>query len=206
MNNKTDGISDALRAELKQELRNEMRRKKKRRTLLGLVILLLLLLIGSCGAHFLYKDYQEKEAKRIQEELDAEIGILPGMSEDEIRDRLNRKVAEGRLNISINPMPEFADGESEGNIRIENIQGNQYAFVVTIQCIGASEDPGAQDYVGATVMTTGLINPGSYVEDKKLDIDLPMGKYTCVATFTAYDSEQNEAGSVGTQILITVLQ
>ena len=204
-----ENIKRQIREELQGEMRQEQRRKKRRKWLLLLLLLLLFLL----GGFFLYRYLGERETDSIQRELNAEVGILPGMSEEEIQDRLNRNVAEGRLNISINPLPEFADGKSEGNINIENIKGNKYSFAVTITCIGASEDPGAQDHVNEVVMKTGLIDPGSYVDYKKLDVDLPKGEYTCVATFDAYRTVTDEktgaetyekAGAAGSQILITV--
>lgn len=193
---------------VQQEKDTEKKRKSG-----WLIILLLLLLLSAVGGFLASRYWEDREADRIQKEIDADVGILPGMTEDEIKDRLNRIVAEGRLNISINNAPVFTDGRSPGNIRIENIKGNKYSFAVTVTCIGASEDAGAVEYVNEVVMKTGLIDPGSYVEEKKLDVNLPKGKYTCVATFTAYKTdvdaktgkeEYAEVGSAGTQILITV--
>ncbi len=82
------------------------------------------------------------------------------MSDEEIQDRLNRKVAESRLNISMDPTPVFADGKAEGDVRIENIQGNQYGFTVTITVIGTDDSPGAGDYVDQEILKTGLIPAG----------------------------------------------
>lgn len=205
-----ESVKNELKTEIVNELRQEQKKKKKRK---WLILLLLLLLFLITGVFFVFRYRGGSEADRLQKEVDADVGILPGMSEEEIQDRLNRNVAEGRLNISINPTPEYANGKAAGNIRIENIKGNKYSFVVSVSCIGASDDAGAKDYVGQTVLTTGLIDPDSYVENKKLDVDLPKGEYTCVATFTAYKTEVNEetgqeeekaVGSAGTQILITV--
>lgn len=201
-------VYQAIQIDRQQE---EMKRKKKKRKQ-AVLLLLLLLLLGAVGG-ILYRYLGVQKNDRIQRELNSEVGILPGMSEEEVLDRLNRSVEEGRLNISINPTPEYENGMAEGNIRIENIPGNRYCFTVTVKCIGASEDPGAQDHVDEIVMQTGLIEPGSYVERKKLDVNLPKGQYTCVATFDAYelitDAESGEedykaVGAVGTQILITV--
>lgn len=131
----------------------------------------------------------------LERELTAELGLLPGMSDAEITDRLNRKVAESMLNVSINPMPFFADGKSAGNLRIENIPGNNYSFTVTI----------VRSDNGETILVTGLIDPGYFVENMKLDTVLPKGEYLCVANFKAYDPESlSEIGETGTQILITV--
>ena len=202
---------EELELRIRQEqLRKEKKRKKRKRLLL--LLLLLLLLAGGVG-FFLGTYLKNQKSDTLQRELNAAVGILPGMSEEEIQDRLNRNVAEGRLNISINPTPVYENGAAEGNIRIENIQGNKYSFAVTITCIGASEDTGAKDYVNHVVMKTGLIDPGTYVEYKKLDESLPKGKYTCVATFNAYrvvteettgEESYEPVGAAGTQILLTV--
>lgn len=203
-------LRESIRQELELELLARQRKKRKKKKILLLLLLLLLLFIGG----ILFSVYRDRGGTdRLGKELAADLGLLPGMSEEEIKDRLNRNVAEGRVNISINTAPEFKNGRSAGNIRIENIQGNKYSMAVTVTCIGASEDEGAAGHVGETVMTTGLIDPGSYVLEKKLDVDLPKGKYTCVATFDAYktvtdektgEEDYEQVGSVGTQILITV--
>ena len=98
-----------------QDQKNEQteaeKKKKKRRGLLLLLILLLLLSAGGCGAWYYF--HREPPVSGLQKELEAELGLLPGMSEDEIRDRLNRQVEEGRVNVSINTMPVFKNGRAK---------------------------------------------------------------------------------------------
>ena len=100
---------------------------------------------------------------------------------------------------------EFQDGTSAGNVRIENIQGNNFSFTVTVECIETNNEPGAAEHVGETLLTTGLITPGSYIEYKKLDKPLPKGNYVCIATFSGYNDKQEFQGNVGMQIVIRVL-
>ena len=106
-----------------------------------LVILLLLLAIGGI---FLW-NYLQKE-KEAAADRDARMGILPGMSEEDIQKRLNQTVAEGMMNVSINPSPVFKDGSSKGNLRIENIKANHYSYIVTIYLDENNKDPGGQLY------------------------------------------------------------
>lgn len=169
----------------------QVSRKKKRKwplLLLGVaVLLLLLLLLRSCGP--------AEEEFALERELAAEMGLLPGMSEEEIRDRLNRKVADSMMNVSINPTPVFPSGTEPGNLRIENIPGNSCSFTVTL----------IRSDTGDTILTTGVIDPGFYVENIPLDTPLPPGQYPCVAMFTGYDTETlKELGEAGTTLLLTV--
>lgn len=184
------------------------KKKKKRKWLLFLLILLLLILL-SCGGYWLWQYYTvEAPLAAVQKELDAEVGILPGMSEDEIIDRLNRHVAEGRFNASMNGNPVFKNGKEKGNVHIENIPGNRYAFTLSIEVtnVDASRYPDAAKYVGQTVLQTGLLEPGTYLTDKKLDVPLPKGNYDCIATFTAYTSEKDAGGEPQTEVGATAMQ
>lgn len=186
-------------------------KKKKKWWIVLLLILFMLLVIGGYQAWKYFTAEQKSIA--LQKELDAAVGILPGMTEEEIQDRLSRYVAEGRFNASMNGEPVFKNGRAKGNVNIENIPGNRYAFTVTIQVAGVNKNeyPDAAKYIGETVMTTGLLEPGSYLTEKKLDVALPKGKYSCIATFTAYQSEKDangaepkEIGATAMQLLLTV--
>lgn len=136
-----------------------------------------------------------EENEELAAEQNAELGIIPGMTDEEVQERLNQYMDKSKFNISINSVPYFPDGSSEGNLRLENVPNNHYAFTVEI----VREDNGEQIY------KSGLIDPGYYVETAKLDTDLPKGEYPCVATFTAYDPQtKKKMGTVGAQIVITV--
>lgn len=131
----------------------------------------------------------------VEREVAAELGLLPNMTREEVQDRLNRKVAESMFNVSINPVPSFPNGKSAGNVRIENIPGNSYSFTVEI----------VRNDTGKTILKTGLIDPGYFIEEMPLDVELPKGVYACVAKFVAYNSETlAQIGEAGTQVLISV--
>lgn len=204
-----DNSAEEKLKELQKKEEDLKKREKKLRRRVLLLILLLLLLIGGCSAYM----WDRKGNDGIEREIAAEVGIMPGMSPEEIQDRLNRRVAESRLNASINTEPVFENGRAKGDIRIENIPGNNYSFIVTLTVTDANENEGAKDHIGEVIMKTGLIDPNTYVYEKALDVNLPRGAYTCTATFTAYKEvekedgtkQMEEQGETGIQIIVTVL-
>lgn len=131
-----------------------------------------------------------------QRDRDAAMGQLPYKSEDEVQDTVNRIVEEGMFNISINSNPTFADGKSEGNLGIENIQGNHYLMQVSI----------VLDDTGQTVYESGLIEPGYFIEKAKLNVPLAAGNYPATAVFTAVnaDNEEDTVGTGAANILISI--
>ena len=62
----------------------------------------------------------------------ATTGILPGMTEEQIIEELNRIVEEGMFNISINTQISFPNGTAEGQAYIDNISANHYNMTVQI--------------------------------------------------------------------------
>ena len=174
--------------------KTELRKKK------GLVMLLLcsISIIGVLVSFLLQKP---KEAPKTQPEevfsdRDAELGIMPGMTQAEIQDRLNQVVAEGMMNISINPTPVFKSGEEKGNLRIENIKANHYSYVVTITL----------DDTGEEIYKSGLLSPGYYIERAALSKPLKKGKYEATARFKAFQKGNNKEpiGAAAAKILITI--
>lgn len=154
---------------------------------IAILVLLIALLLNTCGT--------KQQGNTLERELAAEMGLLPGMTEEEIQDRLNRTVAESMMNVSINPTPVFPSGTQAGNIRIENIPGNSCSFTVSV----------VRSDTGETILSTGIIDPGYYVEYVELDTPLPKGEYSCVAVFTGYDTQTLEQlGQAGTTLLLTV--
>lgn len=201
--------------QIKENMEANEKQKGKKKWLL--LLLLLLVLLMAAGGYVIYqKYYGPGTPNAVQKELSAELGIMPGMTEDEIRDRLNRKVEEGRFSVSINGLPVFKNGKSEGNVQIENIPGNRYSFTVEIvvESVDQEKYPQAAAYVGQKIMSIGLMDPGSYLLNKKLDVDLPAGEYVCLAQFTAYKPDEVNApdltempepvGVTNAQIVITV--
>ena len=122
-------------------------------------------------------------------------GGWDNLSPEEIAERLNQKVAEGMINISMNTAPYFENGTAEGNLMLVNESINNYPQKVQI----VRNDTGEQIY------ESGAIAVGSKVERAKLDLVLPAGTYECTAYFHNLDPESGAIiGTAGAIITITI--
>ena len=109
---------------------------------------------------------------------------------------LDGKVAAGMMNISMNTVPVFADGASEGNLMIVNEEVNRYPQIVEI----------TRNDTGEIIYTSGAIPVGSKIEAAKLDKELAAGKYDCTALFYSVDPDSGaRLGCAGAAITITIL-
>ena len=122
-------------------------------------------------------------------------GGWDNLSPEEIAEKLNEKVAEGMINISMNTAPYFEDGKAEGNVMIVNESINNYPQKVQI----VRNDTGEQIY------ESGAIAVGSKIERAKLNTALPAGTYECTAYFHNLNPETGEIiGTAGAIINITI--
>ena len=140
-----------------------------------------------------------------KEEARAQTGIVydssaveggwDNLSPEEIAEKLNEKVAEGMINISMNTAPYFENGVSEGNVMIVNEAINNYPQKVQI----------IRNNTGEQIYESGAIAVGSKIERAKLDAALPAGTYECTAYFHNLDPETGEIiGTTGAIINITI--
>ena len=122
-------------------------------------------------------------------------GGWDNLSPEEIAERLNQKVEEGMINISMNTAPYFENGTAEGNLMLVNESINNYPQKVQI----VRNDTGEQLY------ESGAIAVGSKIERAKLDVVLPAGTYECTAYFHNLDPETGDIiGTAGAIITITI--
>ena len=122
-------------------------------------------------------------------------GGWDNLSPEEIAERLNQKVEEGMINISMNTAPYFENGTAEGNLMLVNESINNYPQKVQI----VRNDTGEQIY------ESGAIAVGSKIERAKLDVVLPAGTYECTAYFHNLDPETGDIiGTAGAIINITI--
>ena len=116
-------------------------------------------------------------------------GIIPGYTEEQIKEILQRKADESSFSFEINSRPIFKDGKSEGNLRIANPPYNKYSIKVEIKL----------DDSGQTVL------PNHYIEYAKLTKRLKAGEYNATATINAYDTESGEyKGTSAAKLIIRV--
>ena len=176
------------------------KRDAKSRTLviLAVVGLAAALTVGIFTAvRMFYKPAQSKDDPKtgIVYDSSAVEGGWDNLSPEEIKARLNEKVAEGMINISANTAPIFEDGSSEGNLMLVNESINNYPQKVQI----VRNDTGEQIY------ESGAIAVGSKIERAKLDVVLPAGTYECTAYFHNLDPETGDIiGTAGAIITITI--
>ena len=122
-------------------------------------------------------------------------GGWDNLSPEEIAERLNQKVEEGMINISMNTAPYFENGTAEGNVMIVNEAINNYPQEVQI----VRNDTGEQIYQSKAIPV------GSKIERAKLDVVLPAGTYECTAYFHNLDPVSGEIiGTAGAIITITI--
>lgn len=122
-------------------------------------------------------------------------GGWDNLSPEEIAEKLNEKVAEGMINISMNTAPYFENGKAEGNVMIVNESINNYPQKVQI----VRNDTGEQIY------ESNAIPVGSKIERATLDVTLPAGTYECTAYFHNLDPESGAIiGTAGAIINITI--
>ena len=122
-------------------------------------------------------------------------GGWDNLSPEEIAERLNQKVAEGMINISMNTAPYFENGASEGNVMIVNESINNYPQQVEF----IRNDTGEQIYQSKAIPV------GSKIERAALDVELPAGTYECTAMVHNLDPVSGEIiGTAGAIINITI--
>lgn len=158
--------------------------------MVAIVVLLLLQRVNKDGSS------GDADRAALEASIKAKLGQLENKSEAEIQEELNRIVDEGMLHIAINEDPVFEDGESEGNLKIENVPGNQYTMRVEINL----------NETGELVYDSGLIDPNYHIQSDSLAVNLDAGQYPATATFYAYDIDtMTEVGTVAVTITLHIL-
>lgn len=156
--------------------------KKRKRTLtivggIAVIIIIILLLLRGCAGSPASNPSKPNYGTDI--DPNATVEDFDKMSEEEIIAALNEKVKEGMITISMATQVNFADGTSDGELKISNDAENIHPQVVEITL--------AED--GTMLYQSKLIPVGSNIKTGKLLVDLPKGEYPCIATFNSIDEE-----------------
>lgn len=156
------------------------------------ILIIILVIITIISAVFLINNNKNKvnvSGGILQE------GIIPGYTEEEIKEILQRKADESTFSFEINSRPIFKDGKSEGNLRIANPPYNKYAINVEITL----------DSSGKSVFKSGNIDPNHYIEYAKLTKKLKAGEYDATAVISAYNTKTGEyKGTSSAKLIIKV--
>lgn len=159
---------------------------KHKRSIAAVIVFIIISLF--CAWLYIY-------TSNLNDDKDSKLGILPGMTEKEIQEKLDIEVSKGMLNVSMNTNPIFKTGKSKGNLNIENISQNHYAYKVRIEL----------DETGKTIYQSDRIRPGYYIDKAKLDVELKKGDYKATAYFDAYPVKENKKiGTVVVKLIITI--
>lgn len=181
---------------MQQSPEQQQPKQKRKRRLILLIVLILAVLAAAGGTAWYFLAKNANRYERYQFDTAAIEGRIQHMTEEEIRQELNRIIEEGMFNISIASAIVFETPQSEGQARIENVASNRYHMQVDITL----------DETGETVYSSKLIKPGYSIDRIRLNRRLPPGEYAATAVFNAITQQELQIyGTVGAQIRLYVL-
>jgi len=126
---------------------------------------------------------------------DAKNGHLSNMTPEQIKEQMQRIADESQFSFKINSRPVFADGSSNGDLRIENPNYNIYPMVVQIYL----------DETDELIYDSGGILPNQHIDNAKLISALDAGTYNATAVLNAYDPNSKIwQGKAQAALIITV--
>ena len=172
--------NEDIRKELQSQEQNN--KKKKRNKIIIVIIVLISLLLFLVRCNTLRSDISKGEIdwdqSRASRDLQAEI---------------DKAVEQGMFNVFMNTNVVFKDGQSKGNMMIQNIETNRYPMYVEIY------------HDNTLLYKSDIIEPGYKIEKAKLDTPLSKGTYDCTAYFYVTDNNKEEVqNKIGLNIKITV--
>ena len=165
-------------------------KKGKKKKWLILLLALLLLALLAAGGFFVWQYFNRGELM----EPNATIGVMPGKTDQEIIDELNRKVDERSIALTINPAPVAEDGGSPVNWMYENPQSNDKYTKLEVYLDDTEE----------LIYETALMINGSYIESAPRKVELPAGTYSCTAYVHGYRlADKSYLGQVAAGLTLT---
>ncbi|WP_302759926.1 hypothetical protein [Christensenella hongkongensis] len=173
--------------------RMRQKQKKSKKWIAPVILLILAVLAALLMLKYCAPDTRTKSDR----DMDAMLGQMPGKTQQDYADVLNRVVEEGMFNISIDSNVIVTRGTAD--VGIENIAQNHFLMKVEIYLQGQNGD--------RKIYESGLIAPGYYIEQTTVDTGmLRPGSYAALAVFHAInpEDETTEAGSSRMEITLTV--
>lgn len=154
---------------------------KKNKNNKKIIISFFLLLVLVCGMFFVFKKSVVKNKDVSGASVSGYIledGAEPGLTEDEIRELLQRQVDESTISFSISSDPVFKG--KKAFMVMANPRYNAYDidYVITVD--------------GKELIRTAKIAPNQYIEEVELKEALPKGNYIGEALITGYNKETGE--------------
>lgn len=157
-----------------------------------LIFAAVLVAVAACSAFALMLG-QENQALAI--DSNAVTGVMPGIDREKRLAELQEQLDDGMIAFSVNTNPVFANGDAKGNVLIENPEQNAKLLVAEIYL----EDTGELAY------QSKAIQPGSYIEEVKLDKALAKGEYPATIYLKGYEEESQEyIGQTGARLMLHV--
>lgn len=191
----SDNQKQELQNQEQQTQEQEENKKKKRNRIIEviiIIILLLLLLTRCCGSCSNLSNSPSSSATTTdisKGEIDWD---QPKASRD-LQAEIDKAVEQGMFNVFMNTNIAFQDGNSKGNMMIQNIETNRYPMYVEIY------------HDNTLLYKSDIIEPGYKIEEAKLDTPLSKGTYDCTAYFYVTDNNKEEVqNKIGLNIKITV--
>lgn len=157
-----------------------------------IIAILLLLIVSSAGIYYFYnkdKSTTSENGSAVSGYI-VEDGAEPGLSDEEIRELLQRQVDESSISFSISSDPVFKN--KRAFIVMANPRYNAYDidYVITVN--------------GKEIIRTAKIAPNQYIEEVELREALPKGTHSGEALVTGYNRETGEkVGETIVEVTIT---
>lgn len=159
-----------------------------------IIAILLLLAVSSAGIYYVYNKNKSKsttsEGGSAISGYILEDGAEPGLSEEEIKELLQKQVDESSISFSISSDPVFKN--KKAFIVMANPRYNAYDidYVITVN--------------GKEIIRTAKIAPNQYIEEVELREALPKGTHSGEALVTGYNRETGEkVGETIVEVTIT---
>lgn len=111
-----------------------------------------------------------------------------------IEDQLKDSVQDGMFQMNMNTTWRFKEGDpTSGNAYVANAAANHYPISFEVYLNGEEE-----------IYSSTLMPVGTQLKELSLNKELPKGQYDAVCTYHLWDENEEEVGSFGVNIIISV--